>query len=147
MGNAGVLLRAYFYAMVLGREGMIRVGEYSTLAANYLLKRLEAIGCQAAYPERRASHEFILTFAKQAKDNHVTALDIAKRLLDYNQHAPTIYFPPLVPECFLIEPTETETKEAMGRLRRRHGQEPGRGQHRPGHRHPGTVHPARAPAG
>ena len=113
MGNAGVLLRAYFYAMVLGREGMIRVGEYSTLAANYLLKRLEAIGCQAAYPERRASHEFILTFAKQAKDNHVTALDIAKRLLDYNQHAPTIYFPLLVPECFLIEPTETETKEAM----------------------------------
>ena len=99
--------------MVLGREGMIRVGEYSTLAANYLLKRLEAIGCQAAYPERRASHEFILTFAKQAKDNHVTALDIAKRLLDYNQHAPTIYFPLLVPECFLIEPTETETKEAM----------------------------------
>ncbi len=68
---------------------------------------------QAAYPERRASHEFILTFAKQAKDNHVTALDIAKRLLDYNQHAPTIYFPLLVPECFLIEPTETETKEAM----------------------------------
>ena len=50
MGNAGVLLRAYFYAMVLGREGMIRVGEYSTLAANYPLKRLEAIGCQAAYP-------------------------------------------------------------------------------------------------
>ncbi|MEO1901472.1 MAG: hypothetical protein ABGX87_06945 [Alcanivorax sp.] len=46
------------------------------------------MGCQAAYPERRASHEFILTFAKQAKDNHVTALDIAKRLLDYNQHAP-----------------------------------------------------------
>ena len=99
--------------MVLGREGMIRVGEYSTLAANYLLKRLEAIGCQAAYPERRASHEFILTFAKQAKDNHVTALDIAKRLLDYNQHAPTIYFPLLLPECFLTEPTETETKETM----------------------------------
>ncbi|UWN49845.1 putative glycine dehydrogenase (decarboxylating) subunit 2 [Alcanivorax sp. ALC70] len=113
MGNAGVLLRAYFYAMVLGRQGMIRVGEYSTLAANYLLKRLEAIGCQAAYPDRRASHEFILTFAKQAKENHVSAMDIAKRLLDYNQHAPTAYFPLLVPECFLIEPTETETKEAL----------------------------------
>ena len=63
------------------------------------------------YPERRASHEFILTFANQAKDNHVTALDIAKCLLDYSQHAPTIYFPLLVPECFLVEPTET--KEAM----------------------------------
>lgn len=113
MGNAGVLLRAFFYARVLGRQGMIRVGEYSTLAANYLLKRLEAIGCEAAYPERRASHEFILTFAKLAKEKHVTALDLAKRLLDYNQHAPTIYFPLLVPECFLIEPTETESKEAL----------------------------------
>lgn len=113
MGNAGVLLRAYFYARVLGREGMIRVGEYSTLAANYLLKRLEAVGCTAAYPERRASHEFLLTFAKEAKTLGVSAMDIAKRLLDYNQHAPTTYFPLLVPECFLIEPTETETKEAL----------------------------------
>jgi len=94
-------------------HGLSPIDDTSKFALNYLLKCLEAIGCQAAYPERRASHEFILTFAKQAKDNHVTALDIAKRLLDYNQHAPTIYFPLLVPECFLIEPTETETKEAM----------------------------------
>ncbi|MFT0139532.1 aminomethyl-transferring glycine dehydrogenase subunit GcvPB [Alcanivoracaceae bacterium MT1] len=113
MGNAGVLLRAYFYAMVLGREGMIRVGEYSTLAANYLLKRLQQVGYTAAYPERRASHEFILTLAKEAKELNVTAMDVAKRLLDYNQHAPTTYFPLLVPECLLIEPTETESKEAM----------------------------------
>ncbi len=116
MGNAGVLLRAYFYAMVLGREGMIRVGEYSTLAANYLSKRLQDVGCDAAYPSRRASHEFLLTFARQAKHNGVTAVDVAKRLLDYNQHAPTVYFPLLVPECFLIEPTETETKEALDRF-------------------------------
>ena len=102
-----------FYARSLGREGMIRVGEFSTLAANYLLKRLEAVGCTAAYPDRRASHEFILTFAKEAKELGVTAMDIAKRLLDYNQHAPTTYFPLLVPECFLIEPTETESKEAL----------------------------------
>ncbi|PHS72847.1 MAG: glycine dehydrogenase (aminomethyl-transferring), partial [Alcanivorax sp.] len=107
------LLRAYFYAMVLGREGMIRVGEYSTLAANYLLKRLQHVGYTAAYPERRASHEFILTLAKEAKELNVTAMDVAKRLLDYNQHAPTTYFPLLVPECLLIEPTETESKEAM----------------------------------
>jgi glycine dehydrogenase subunit 2 len=113
MGNAGVLLRAYFYAMVLGREGMIRVGEYSTLAANYLLKRLQQIGYTAAYPDRRASHEFILTLAKEAKELNVTAMDVAKRLLDYNQHAPTTYFPLLVPECLLIEPTETESKETM----------------------------------
>ena len=57
---------------------------YSALAANYVLNRLEAIGCQAAYAYRRVSHELILTFGKQAKDNHVTAFDIAKRLLDYN---------------------------------------------------------------
>lgn len=113
MGNAGVLLRAYFYARVLGREGMLRVGEYSSLAANYLLRRLAAIGCTPAYPGRRASHEFILTFAREAKELGVSATDLAKRLLDYNQHAPTIYFPLLVPECFLIEPTETETKEAL----------------------------------
>ncbi len=94
-------------------ECVIRICEYSGLAANHLLKRLEAIGCQAAYPDRRASHEFILTFAKQAKDYQVTVLDIAKGLLDYNQHAPIIYFPQLVPECFPREPTETETKEAM----------------------------------
>lgn len=113
MGNAGVLLRAYFYAAVLGREGMRRVGEYSTLAANYLLKRLQEVGYTAAYPDRRASHEFILTLEKEANNFGVTAGDFAKRLLDYNQHAPTIYFPLLVPECFLIEPTETESKEAL----------------------------------
>lgn len=113
MGNAGVLLRAYFYAMVLGREGMQRVGEFSTLAANYLLARLQEVGYTAAFPKRRASHEFILTLEKQAKELGVTATDFAKRLLDYNQHAPTIYFPLLVPECFLIEPTETESLEAL----------------------------------
>ena len=72
---------------------------------------LRGIGRQNDCLDRRASHEFILTSAKQAKDNHVTALDIAKRLL--TSAAPAIYFRLLVPECFLIEPTETETKEAM----------------------------------
>tara|TARA_R100001143_G_scaffold5914_4_gene8559 strand:- start:1189 stop:1485 length:297 start_codon:yes stop_codon:yes gene_type:complete len=88
--------------VIRDREATIRVGEYSTLAANDLLKRLEAIACQAAYPEPRASHEFILLFSKQEKGNHVTALDIAKRLVDYNQHAAVISpFP--VSDC-LIEP-------------------------------------------
>lgn len=113
MGNAGVLLRAFFYARALGREGMLRVGEYSSLAANYLLARLQHAGYRAAYPQRRASHEFILTLAREAKAFNVTAMDVAKRLLDYNQHAPTTYFPLLVPECLLIEPTETETREAL----------------------------------
>lgn len=113
MGNAGVLLRAYFYAVVLGREGLHRVGEYSTFNANYLMHKLAQAGFQLAYPKRRASHEFIISFAKEAKTLGVTAMDIAKRLLDYGFHAPTTYFPLLVPECFLIEPTETEAKDEL----------------------------------
>lgn len=113
MGNAGVLLRAYVYMRMLGREGMSRVGEYATLNANYLLAQLRAAGFEAAYPQRRASHEFIVTLRRQAKELGVTAMDFAKRLLDYGYHAPTTYFPLLVPECLLIEPTETESREAL----------------------------------
>ncbi len=113
MGNAGVLLRAYIYMRMLGRDGMQRVGEFATLNANYLLARLTAEGFEAAYPTRRASHEFIITAKRQAKELGITAMDFAKRLLDYGFHAPTTYFPLLVPECLLIEPTETESKEAL----------------------------------
>jgi glycine dehydrogenase subunit 2 len=112
-GNVGILLRAYIYARLLGREGMRRVAEYATLNANYLFKRLSAAGFEPAYRERRASHEFILTLRREAKELGVTAMDFAKRLLDYGFHAPTTYFPLLVPECLLIEPTETETKEEL----------------------------------
>ena len=115
-GNAGVLLRAYIYARLLGREGMHRVAEFSTLNANYLLKRLMQAGFDAAYPERRASHEFILTLRRQAKQLGVNAMDFAKRMLDYGVHAPTTYFPLLVPECLLIEPTETEAREDLDRF-------------------------------
>lgn len=113
MGNAGVLLRAYVYARMLGHEGMQRVAEFATLNANYLMKKLQRAGFEAAYPNRRASHEFIITLRKQAKRLGVTAMDFAKRLLDYGVHAPTTYFPLLVPECLLIEPTETEAPEAL----------------------------------
>jgi glycine dehydrogenase subunit 2 len=113
MGNAGVLLRAYIYMRMLGREGMHRVGEFATLNANYLMVRLSRAGFDLAYPNRRASHEFIVTAKKQKNDLGVSAMDIAKRLLDYGFHAPTTYFPLLVPECLLIEPTETESKEAL----------------------------------
>ncbi len=113
MGNAGILLRALSYALMLGQEGFCRVGEYSTLNANYLLSRLEKMGFELAYPGRRATHEFVITFAEVARKEGVTAMDIAKRLLDYGVHAPTTYFPLLVPECFLIEPTETETKSEL----------------------------------
>ena len=112
-GNAGILLRALAYARMLGRDGMRRVGEFATLNANYLMQRLRQAGFELAYPERRASHEFVITFRQEAKEFDVSAMDIAKRLLDHGIHAPTTYFPLLVPECFLIEPTETETKEEL----------------------------------
>jgi glycine dehydrogenase subunit 2 len=98
---------------MLGREGMARVAEYSTLNANYMLKRLQAQGFEPAYPERRATHEFIITLRREAKELGVNTMDFAKRLLDYGFHAPTTYFPLLVAECLLIEPTETEDKETL----------------------------------
>ena len=113
MGNAGVLLRAYVYARLLGRDGMIRVSEFATLNANYLMQRLVDSGFQLAFPTRRASHEFIVTLKEQEKNFDVNAMDFAKNLLDAGFHAPTTYFPLLVPECLLIEPTETEAKEDL----------------------------------
>lgn len=116
MGNAGILLRAYFYIRLLGQKGLLRVSEYATLNANYLLAELTRIGYTPAYPKRRASHEFILTLQPEKKAYNITAMDLAKRLLDFGFHAPTTYFPLLVPECLLIEPTETESKDTLDRF-------------------------------
>jgi glycine dehydrogenase subunit 2 len=113
MGNAGILLRAYVYMRLLGAEGMRRVSGYAALNANYLMKRLAAAGFTPAYPTRRASHEFIITLKDIAKDTGVTAMDFAKALLDRGFHAPTTYFPLLVPECLLIEPTESEARQDL----------------------------------
>ncbi len=113
MGNSGVLLRAYVYMRMVGRSGMARIAEYATLNANYLAARLGQAGFKLAFPTRRASHEFIVTLKNEAKSVNLTAMDVAKALLDKNYHAPTTYFPMLVPECLLIEPTETESKETL----------------------------------
>jgi len=83
------------------------------LNANYLAARLRDAGFELAFPTRRASHEFIVTLKREAKTLNLTAMDVAKALLDRNYHAPTTYFPLLVPECLLIEPTETESKETL----------------------------------
>jgi glycine dehydrogenase subunit 2 len=101
MGNAGINLRAYIYIRMLGKAGLHRVSEFATLNANYLMKELAKIGLTLAYPKRRASHEFTITLKPEAK------------LLDFKCHAPTTYFPLLIPECWLIEPTETECKESI----------------------------------
>ena len=113
MGNSGVLLRAYVYMRMIGRDGMRRIAEYATLNANYLQTKLAAAGFELAFPGRRASHEFIISLRNEAKTVNMTAMDVAKALLDCNYHAPTTYFPLLVPECLLIEPTETESKETL----------------------------------
>jgi glycine dehydrogenase subunit 2 len=113
LGNVGVLLRAYAYARTLGAEGLRRVSDFATLNANYLMHRLQAAGFDAAFPARRASHEFCLSLRRLREETGVTAADVAKRLLDKGLHAPTTYFPQLVPECLLIEPTETESLETL----------------------------------
>ncbi len=113
MGNSGVLLRAYVYMRMVGRDGMRRIAEFATLNANYLQSKLSDAGFELAFPNRRASHEFIVTLRNERKTLHVTAMDFAKALLDRNYHAPTTYFPLLVPECLLIEPTETESRETL----------------------------------
>ena len=113
MGNAGIILRAFAYGAMLGGPGLRSVAEYATLNANYLMHELEKAGIAPTLKGRRASHEFVISFADHKREYQVTAMDIAKRLLDYGFHAPTTYFPLLVPECFLIEPTETEAKQTL----------------------------------
>ena len=112
-GNAGVLIRALAYVRLLGGEGLRRVSDHAVLASAYVAKRLADAGFELAWPERRATHEFVISLKKEQRDYGVTALDFSKRLLDYGFHPPTNYFPLLVPECFLIEPTETEAKEEL----------------------------------
>jgi len=109
-GNFGVLVKAYTYIRMLGSEGLRQVSEDAVLAANYLLARLKEV-----YPlpyDRSCMHEFVLSGPlPQAPDVHT--LDIAKRLMDYGFHPPTVYFPLIVPEALMIEPTETESKETL----------------------------------
>jgi glycine dehydrogenase subunit 2 len=110
-GNVGVLVRAYCYILTHGGEGLKRVSENAVLNANYLLSRVKHI---LPVPQgERCMHEFVATAKDLKKIKGVSAMDIAKRLLDYGFHAPTVYFPLTVPECLMIEPTETESKESM----------------------------------
>ncbi|MFA6408883.1 MAG: aminomethyl-transferring glycine dehydrogenase subunit GcvPB [Gammaproteobacteria bacterium] len=113
LGNVGIMLRAYAYIRLLGRQGLPRVAEYATLNANYLMKVLVDAGFTVPYPTRRASHEFIVSLKKELQECGTSAKDFGKRLLDYGFHAPTTYFPVLVAECLLIEPTETESKQEI----------------------------------
>jgi glycine dehydrogenase subunit 2 len=110
VGNFGVLVRAYTYMRTLGEEGMVETSNDAILAANYLLARLRG-RYQVAY-DRTPMHEFVLTAAPQKKKG-ASALDIAKALIDEGFHPPSVYFPLIVPEAMMIEPTETEPKETL----------------------------------
>ena len=114
VGNVGVLVRAYCYIRTHGPEGLRQIAEDAVLNANYLLSRVKHI---FPVPQGdRCMHEFVASGAKLKADRGVSAMDIAKRLLDYGFHAPTVYFPPIVREAMMIEPTETESKETLDAL-------------------------------
>jgi glycine dehydrogenase subunit 2 len=110
-GNVGVLVRMYCYIRTHGPDGLRRVAENAVLNANYLLAKIKHF---LPVPNgERCMHEFVATAAKLKADRNVSALDIAKRLLDYGFHAPTVYFPLIVREAMMIEPTETEDRATL----------------------------------
>jgi len=109
-GNFGMFVRAYTYIRMHGAAGLRRVSEDAVLNANYLLANLRD-RYQVAY-DRLCMHELVLSGSRQ-KAKGVRTLDIAKRLLDFGVHPPTTYFPLIVPEAIMIEPTETESKESL----------------------------------
>jgi glycine dehydrogenase subunit 2 len=108
-GNFAVLVRAYTYILMLGEQGMRRMAEAAVLNANYIKAKLEKTYA-IKYP-RHCMHEFVAMGGVLAEGIHT--LDIAKRLIDYGYHPPTIYFPLIVPEALMVEPTETESKETL----------------------------------
>lgn len=110
-GNFGVLVRAWTYVRAVGAEGLKEVAEQAVLSANYLRVRLRE-HYEVAY-DRTCMHEFVLSGATLKRDTGVRTLDVAKRLLDHGYHPPTVYFPLLVEEAMMIEPTETEPLEAL----------------------------------
>ena len=116
-GNYGSFVRAYAYIRSLGAEGLEEASEAAVLNANYLLARLGKLAdlLPPAY-DRLCMHEFVLSGAPMKRDLGLKTLDLAKRLLDFGIHPPTVYFQLLVEEALLIEPTETETKETLDRF-------------------------------
>ena len=110
-GNVGVLVRMYCYLLTHGPEGLRRIAENAVLNANYLLARVKHI---LPVPQGdRCMHEFVASAARLKAERGIAAMDIAKRLLDYGFHAPTVYFPLIVKEAVMIEPTETESKATL----------------------------------
>ena len=115
-GNFGVFVRSYAYILSLGADGLAEASETAVLNANYLKARLAAGRAGERLPvafERHCMHEFVLSGKPMKRELDLATLDLAKRLLDFGFHPPTVYFPLLVEEALMIEPTETETKESL----------------------------------
>jgi glycine cleavage system P protein (glycine dehydrogenase) subunit 2 len=115
-GNFGVFVRTYAYMLSLGGDGLTEASETAVLNANYLLAKLSSGAAGEHVPvafDRRCMHEFVLSGAPAARKLGIKTLDIAKRLLDHGMHPPTVYFPLLVDEALMVEPTETETRETL----------------------------------
>ena len=111
VGNTLVLVRAYAYILSHGKEGIPKMAEHAVLNANYLKEKLKKV-FDLPY-DQICMHEFVLTLKNLKKNNDISAFDVAKRLLDYGIHPPTVYFPLIVPEALMIEPTESESKETL----------------------------------
>jgi glycine dehydrogenase subunit 2 len=115
-GNFGVFVRSYAYILSLGADGLTEASETAVLNANYLKARLAAGRAGERLPiafDRHCMHEFVLSGRPMKKELGLATLDLAKRLLDFGFHPPTVYFPLLVDEALMVEPTETETKESL----------------------------------
>jgi glycine cleavage system P protein (glycine dehydrogenase) subunit 2 len=110
-GNVGILVRGYCYLRTLGSAGLREVSENAVLNANYLLAKVKE-SFEVPYGDR-CMHEFVASAQNLRRRRKISAMDIAKRLLDYGYHAPTVYFPLVVSEALMIEPTETESKETL----------------------------------
>ncbi|MBQ1820203.1 MAG: aminomethyl-transferring glycine dehydrogenase subunit GcvPB [Clostridia bacterium] len=111
MGNFLVCVRALAYVMTLGREGIPEAATNAVLNANYLMSRIKGTFSPAF--DRICMHEFVLDLSRYEKETGVSALDVAKSLIDYGMHPPTMYFPLIVHEALMLEPTETEGKETL----------------------------------
>jgi glycine dehydrogenase subunit 2 len=110
-GNVGILLRGYCYIRTLGPKGLREVSEVAVLNANYLLSKVKD-HFEVPHGDR-CMHEFVASARNLRRERRISAMDIGKRLLDYGYHAPTVYFPLVVPEALMIEPTETESRETL----------------------------------
>jgi glycine dehydrogenase subunit 2 len=136
LGNFGVLVRAYAYVFLHGREGLTEVAERAVLNANYLAARVKDV-FPLEYPDGRPMHEFVATARRLKEETGIRAMDVAKRVIDLGYHPSTVYFPLVVEEAMMVEPTETETKETLDGLA-----DALRRAHREAHEDPDLLHDA-----